>query len=101
MLNNDIIQNNLSSLRSVSVEAEKLKKKSEKNQEANQNKFDEIVSKQIISVNATDQDSDPQKILDEEEKEKQQKFSKHKNTVHSKRDIMKDTNKGTVIDIKC
>ncbi len=103
MLNSDVIQNNVSSLYTVASEVDKLKKEGVRNQEASQKKIDEIASKQVTSVTATDQDSDAQKVLDDEEEkeEKQKKLSEHKNISHEKREIMKDTSKGVVVDITC
>ncbi len=100
MLSSDVIQNNVSSLYTVASEVDKLKKEGVRNQEASQKKIDEIASKQVTSVTATDQDSDAQKVLDDEE-EKQKKSTEHKNISHEKREIMKDTSKGVVVDITC
>lgn len=104
MLNSNVIQNNISSLHVASSEAEKLKKESSRNQENMQNKINKDVLQEKISVNATNQDSNPQKILDQEQEGEEGKSENETNIEHhhkKKAPVLKDQSKGNIVDISC
>ncbi len=104
MLNSHIVQNNLAALNAASNEHDKIKNESNKKQQTVQNKIDGDVKTQNRAVTEANQDSNPQKVLEQEEEGKEKRnagSSQEEKHEQNKRKFFKDKNKGNIVDIVC